>query len=457
MENQSSGIASRCGIPSPRTHSLCAASDIARRAYPLLPHWPVGVINLVMEREPGTCDLYSEPDVCCQLTGPRGDIPMERHVREVIISFLSGCSAERPCRAVDLGANNGWFSSLMLGLGAHVISIEPQSDFARAIGESARLNCWAHRSTVLNKFACGAPCQYRTKLQPSTDHVRCPFADALACVRIKRVPGESGFVPCKKKGCTGMKETAWRFVTSQAAAGLPRVQKRREAIQAKLDAVRGMTIEQIFLGEHVVPFGHPRALGDMNAFAWNRTIVQRPVHYELVKMDGDGPEVTWLRNLHDLIVMGEISVGAIVFEGNGSIRPGVLKLFQALNYTLFRLDVNDERRYMTSRGWDAFSPNGTFGRLNRVRSLPRDALEEELFGIRAMRHVFRVRGHLNDSEWETILTPIRRAMPHFLLTQEHDLTEPSVGEAVSRGLKLASVEWRAGGNPSFRPRRDGMD
>lgn len=346
----------------------------------------------------------------------------------------------------------------MMALGAHVISVEPQSDFAKAIQDTAALNCWARRSVVFNRFACGAPCDYETRLAASSPHVRCPYVEALECVRAKRVPGATGYMPCKRKSCTGMKEVAWRYVTQKVASVVPRYTKRRDAIQASLAAVSGMTIEQIFLGDHVVPFGiSSRLIEDKEGLAWNRTGVTRPVRYELVKLDGDGPEVTWLRNLHDLIVMGELSIGAIVFEGSGSIRPGVLRLFQQLNYTLYRLDVNDERRYMTSRGWDAFSPNGTIAKLDRVRSLARDALEDELFSVRAMRHIFRVRDHLNDSEWEAVLAPVRRAMPHFLLTQDRELLEPSLGEGASRGFRLASVEWRNGGNPSFRPRKDGMD
>ena len=436
---------------------LCGTSEVANRSYPLLSHWPIGSINLVMESQPNTCDFYAEEQACCQFTGPLGDVPMERHVREVLISFLAGCSTQNPCRAVDLGANNGWFSATMLALGAHVISVEPQSDFAQAIRETATLNCWADRSMVLNKFACGAPCNYKTLRNTSSAHLRCPYADVLQCVRAKRVPGASGFVPCKKRGCSGMKEVAWRYVSTKASLVTPRNVKRREAIEARLAAVSGMSIERIFLGEHVVPFGKVPAAIDAETLAWKRTSVPRPVRYELVKMDGDGPEVTWLRNLHDLIVMGELSIGSIVFEGSGSIRPGVLELFHRLNYTLYRLDVNDERRYMTSRGWDAYSPPGTFGRIDRVRGLSRDALEEELFSIRAMRHIFRIRSNLNASEWQTVLTPIRRAMPHFLLTQERTLLEPSMGESITRGTRLASVEWRGGGNPTFRPRKDGMD
>lgn len=59
-------------------------------------------------------------------------------VREVVASFLVGCHARRSCRALDLGANNGWVTSRMLALGANVTAVEPQPDFARALVESAQ-------------------------------------------------------------------------------------------------------------------------------------------------------------------------------------------------------------------------------------------------------------------------------------------------------------------------------
>ena len=96
-------------------------------------------------------------------TQPRGDLVIERHVYEVIVSFLAGCTSRRsssppPCLAADLGANNGWMSAFMLALGAHVVSVEPQSDLAHAISETAALNCWAARSKVINAFAvAGTP------------------------------------------------------------------------------------------------------------------------------------------------------------------------------------------------------------------------------------------------------------------------------------------------------------
>ena len=62
-----------------------------------------------MENVSGACDYYRNSEPCCRIAGlhPRGEFPegmIERPVREVIISFLSGC-AMRPggCHAVDFG------------------------------------------------------------------------------------------------------------------------------------------------------------------------------------------------------------------------------------------------------------------------------------------------------------------------------------------------------------------
>ena len=49
--------------------------------------------------------------------------------------------ADRPCRALDLGSNNGWMASYMLQLGSRVVAVEPANDFAAALKESAALSC----------------------------------------------------------------------------------------------------------------------------------------------------------------------------------------------------------------------------------------------------------------------------------------------------------------------------
>ena len=132
--------------------SYCGAPSLLARSYPIPPRWPFPRnVRLVMETVPSTCDFYANnPKFCGQFAADRTFEP-EYHVREAIASFLVDCHRRR-CDAVDLGANNGWFSALMLSLGAHVVSAEPQGDFAAAINETAALNCWSARSVVHNAF-----------------------------------------------------------------------------------------------------------------------------------------------------------------------------------------------------------------------------------------------------------------------------------------------------------------
>mmetsp|Transcript_21640 Transcript_21640/g.45950 ORF Transcript_21640/g.45950 Transcript_21640/m.45950 type:complete len:155 (-) Transcript_21640:1217-1681(-) len=132
--------------------------QLYNRSYPLPPRWPFpGQIRLVMESRPGSCDLYGDSTVCCDITTQRVDDFVERHTTEVLGAILTTCPQRTPpCRAADIGANNGWMSAFMLSLGAHVISVEPQADLVHALRETVILNCWANRSVVHNAFACAS-------------------------------------------------------------------------------------------------------------------------------------------------------------------------------------------------------------------------------------------------------------------------------------------------------------
>jgi FkbM family methyltransferase len=139
-----------------RSAPWCGSSELLSRSYEVRARWPFDAFHLVTEFAPGTCDLYSYKArwFCCQLTTRKSSEP-ERHVTQAIASFLAHC-LRRTCRSLDLGANNGWMSSLMLQLGSHVLSVEPAPDFARAIRETAALNCWQARAVVMNGRACAA-------------------------------------------------------------------------------------------------------------------------------------------------------------------------------------------------------------------------------------------------------------------------------------------------------------
>ena len=398
-------------------------SQLLARSYKLRPRWPFQSFRLVMEMSTGTCDFYQapkpgKPSFCCDITGDCSQ--PEVAVREAIGSFLIGCSrrsAEEPCRAVDLGANNGWFTAYMLQLGAHVVSVEPQTDLARGVEATAKLNCWSKRSTVINARACSS-------------------RDSTAlCYR-----------PVNASNC--QVRSGWR--AGHGTSQLTTVYGHECAALNRLPAtVGGVPLRSVLLGG-----GAQRRRG---AF-------QSRIQLDLVKMDVDGPEGHMLADMDDLISSRLLSIRTIIVEAS-FVKPSQMRRLQRKHgYTAYRLDAHDSRRYMTRSGWDAFSPGGTIARIDRFAAHHKEAdraltrysphnpthgasdnggvaptpagdnisrvdLEEELFGVRAMRHVYRAKPNLSLQAWSTLMQPIQHhgyesAPTQWVLTLEGDLTEP---------------------------------
>ena len=83
---------------------------------------------------------------------------------------------------------------------------------------------------------------------------------------------------------------------------------------------------QLYLGSSIVVrivFG-PRPGGDdVTRLVIDRAAYPKlgdgshtPRHYDLLKLDGDGPEGGWMSAIERLITRGLITVGAITLEGN---------------------------------------------------------------------------------------------------------------------------------------------
>ena len=361
-----------------------ASEALWARSYPLPRHWPFGAIRLVMETAPGSCDLYQQeqPSYCCKLTRRTGEAEaIEGFVREVIASLLGECR-RRACRAIDVGANIGWMTAYMLDLGASVVSVEPQPDLAAALRETAALNCWSDRSVVLNHFACACGRTQANCFAPGKWNAR--------CLREQRIPARRA-------------ETLYR-----AASGIP------VRAVAAWPPISGIGIDDVvFHG------------ADSRSAPW---------HVDLLKLDGDGPEIRWLQAVsrllraHRALTIDAITVefSTAMFGANENLKAGrtsefaeAFKDLQSVHgYDFFRLDTNDFRRLMTGTGWDAFSDRGAIGRIDRVRGpLPRDALEDEILGLRAMRHLWRIKRNLTHSQWHQVLAPLHKKQPvlEFLL------------------------------------------
>lgn len=301
---------------------------------------------------------------------------VERAVREVLTSFLADCRSrpeDSPCWAADFGANNGWMSMTMLSLGANVISVEPASDFADAINKSAALNCWSHRSIVINAFACE-----RKDRGPRS------------CMRSRK---------------------AW---TGYRAGGGPPA-----GLRNRLRETPGVTIGSILLSRG----SSLTATAETSLSLRNGR--SEPLHYDLLKLDGDGPEGGWMRAIDNLITKSMLSVDVITVEGN-NLAAVTMRRFQRLHgYTIYRLQIGDPRRYIGPTGWDERSPADTpMASLVHKGAQKRNAWEKEIFGLRAMRQLFKASSNLTVEQWETLLAPIKGYAGHqWLLTRGEELRE----------------------------------
>ena len=410
-----------------RPDVLSCSAELLSRAYTLPARWPFDALHLVMEFTPGQCDLYAQraSAFCCTLGSTRGVIASpgdpEPHVLEAIASFLSHCQrrpAHRRCRSLDLGANNGWMSAYMMQLGSHVVSVEPASDFARALNETAAVDCWADRLMVYNARAC-----------------------------VGREPRCMAPSPCKQCSCCGR---CWRWGN-----------------------VNGPSQVSVNYGENCSShFGLPQSVPgvDFDELLWTAAGVRGEI--DLLKMDADGPVGTWLKRLEQLLSEGAAPrVRAMVVEGS-RLDPTVLMRLQSVhNYTVLRLDEHDERRSITRQGWDAYSPSGTFARLDRFRdehvspdrarckyspprvhgmvpvgdNVSRFDLEDEWFGVRAMRHVFRVKPGMTAQGWTTILQPvIRCSYPgQYVLTLDTEDQLLPAKKPMAAGASGSPERWHA--------------
>jgi len=178
-------------------------------------------------------------------------------------------------------------------------------------------------------------------------------------------------------------------------------------------------------------------------------------HFDLIKMDGDGPEGIWLEYLAQQVSKGSISIDTLTLEANG-IRSSSMRRFQhEFGYTVLRLDfaAADPRRFITSKGWDAYSPRGTFAPLSRFGAHERDDLEEEVFSVRAMRRVFLIKPNLTEAQWKVVLTPSKQKRPgsvlQFVITRQSGLLNPVLG-----GQYRRSDAWIAS---RYVPPEHGLD
>lgn len=306
---------------------------------------------------------------------------------------------------------------------AHVLSVEPHTDFAVALRDTADLNCWADRSTVINARVCTS--NERQCLRTVVNASNCHWG-------------------------------GWRF---GGRSQLTREYGQRCATLTGLpNTIGSVLLRDVLL--QAARLGHASKATTATA------------ELTLLKIDVDGPEGAWLREIDHLLTQRVLSIRTIIIEAS-FVKPSLMARFQnAHGFTCYRLDAHDSRRALTREGWDALSPPGTIAKLDRFGAehreadtfksrfsphnerttgsthptpvadgVPRVELEEELFSIRSMRHVYRARPRLSLQHWTTLMQPLQHtgyesAPLQWVLTRDGndgDLTEPT----------LPYSDWRA--------------
>ena len=314
-----------------------------------------------METKPRSCDFYKDRTFCSNV---EADLLYheEDDVRQVVASVLVGCHARHTCRALDLGANNGWFTVRMLALGANVTAVEPQPDFARALVDSAQLNCWADRLRVINAFAEANPSVRGTK----------PAIGFRAGGR--PLDWQSAPVP---------------VVSLDTVLGVAPIAGSLGALAA--DAEDGT--------EH-----------ELSGRAGTET--EAPIEYELIKLDADGPEGAWLHRIEALLSARQLRVRTLVVECN-NCEPRVLHSLQYKHgYDTYLLDADIYQHFLTSKGIDVYSHFSGAGEPDYL---------ESYYSVRFMRHIYAVHP-MTLRQWKYAKLRLGKAV-NFLFTLD-SLLEP---------------------------------
>eukprot|EP00966_Prymnesium_polylepis_P132750 3068800-Prymnesium_polylepis.1 len=254
---------------------------------------------------------------------------------------------------------------MMLSLGAAVVAVEPAQDLANAVAESALLNCWSDRLTVLNAFA-GIP----------------PVHDTPKPVR-------GGY----------------------RAGGVPATLRLPPATVVPLSdiLISRELHRRAELYKPGVSTGRPRGVS-------GPPLRRGASIYELVKVDVDGDEGSWLEHIVQLMDKGRLYIRTLVIECHRCGAIALKHLQQALGYTVYQLDMHVDRRFIDARGFDVYENR-------RVKADPLPRFVEELYSIRLMRHLYRFRRNMTLYQW-SLAHSFRRSFCNQYVFTHTELLEP---------------------------------
>ncbi|CAG9462676.1 unnamed protein product [Pedinophyceae sp. YPF-701] len=209
-------------------------------------------------------------------------------------------------------------SGFMAALGADVVALELQSDLAKLIEETARMNCWEDRLTVLNGLVA---------VDPALDG------------KMEEVDGGAGWRP--------------------------------------------------YGGHRPDVYRVPHILLD--------TIVEGR-SWDFIKLDIDNFEAAMVARLEAMISTGRVKVRSILVELNDvqkEVAPAAFhRLQQVHGYDIYRLNMHLDRRFINQKGWDIYAHYQDVGVDTKIW--------EEMFSVRLLRYVQRVRNLPNLQDWDDV-------------------------------------------------------
>lgn len=298
----------RSSLQVSRQCSYSGREDDLTLSYPLPAYYPLPPLPLVMETIPRGCDLcwdkLEEHPNPCELLSERKVWNPDPHVREALVSALLPCTlSPGECNYLDGGGNMGVFSLWAWALGAKVVMVEPQVDLVKAMARTIRLNCAGDDIQVIHAGVTGKG--------SVGDKARGPLVagDTFA---VNNVWGTYSFRQCQP----------------------PQSAKFHTYTEAEVPAI---LIDNILL--------------------------ERP-KWDLIKLDVDGFDLDLLDRILTLVERQEIEVVSCIIECNDARHAQYAELIvkaHALGYTVYKLNVHDNRRAFNEDGWDFVSVRGFNG------------------------------------------------------------------------------------------------
>ena len=140
-------------------------------------------------------------------------------------------------------------------------------------------------------------------------------------------------------------------------------------------------------------------------------LLERPV-WQLVKCDIDWHDPDLLQRMMALVEAKRVDIRNILIEWNDGRGLGsMIPQLHALNYTVYKLNVHDNRRVFNARGVDVASHFGPIGL---------ESFFDEVYGPRAIQFSFKVKRGLPKEAYDEMLA---NDIPELFITRD-EMEEP---------------------------------